>query len=62
MKIALRRKTMFGDYFITDYKSDIDYTLTAKKEKATIFDTVEDKNDIERLTNSFGFDFKKTRI
>ena len=62
MKIVLYRKMAYSNYYITDYKSNIDYTHTNAIHLATIFDTVKDKNEINYLKNTFGFDYKAKKI
>ena len=62
MKVALYRKTRYGKYYIANYKSNIEYDMISALHEATQFDTVTQKDEIDYLKNTFGFDFKVEKI
>jgi len=62
MKIVLYRKSKYTTYYITDYQSNIEYTHTSAIHLATVFDTVEQKDEIYYLKNTFGFDYKAKKV
>jgi len=62
MKVFLYRQSRYGKYYITDYKSNIDFTHTNAIHLATEFDTTTQKDEIDYLKNTFGFDYKSERV
>lgn len=62
MKVVLYRKNKYYKAYITDYKSNIEFTHTSAYHEATIFDTVTQKNEIDYLKNNFGFDYKASKF
>ena len=62
MKITLYRKNTYTTLYITDYKSNIEYTHTSAIHLATIFDTVTQKDEIDYLKNTFGFGYKAKKV
>jgi hypothetical protein len=62
MKIVLYRKNKFGIFYITDYVSNIKYTHTSAYHLATVFNTLAQKDEIDYLKNTFGFDYKASKF
>ena len=62
MKVFLYRKSRYGKYYITDYKNNIDFTHTNAIHLATAFDTTTQKDEIDYLKNTFGFDYKSEKV
>lgn len=57
-QIVLYQKNKFGKFYICDFVSNIDFTHTNAFHLATVFDKQKNKDDIEYLTKTFGFDYK----
>jgi len=62
MKIALYQKTRYGKFYVSDFKSNIEYTTTNALHLATVFDTEKNKDDIFYMTKTFGHDFKIEKV
>ena len=62
MKVFLYRQSRYGKYYITDYKSNIEYTHTNAVHLATEFDTTTQSDEIFYLKNTFGFDYKSEKV
>jgi len=62
MKIVLYNKNKFGKFYICDYKSNIEFTHTNAIHLATVFDTQTQKDEIDYLKNTFGFDYKVEKL
>ena len=62
MKVVLYQKTRYGKHYIVDYKSNIDYTHTTAYHLAHVFDTVEQRDEIDYLKNTFGFQYSASKF
>lgn len=62
MKVVLYTKNKFGKFYISDYESNIKFTHATAYHMATVFDTVSQKDDIEYLKNTFGFQYKSSKF
>jgi len=61
-QIVLYRKNKFGKFYICDFVSNIEFSNTNAFHLATVFNREKNKDDIDYLTKTFGFDYKIERF
>lgn len=62
MKVVLYQKNKFGNWYVADFVSDIEYNVSKYIENATIFDTKEQKDEIGKMQYRHDLTKKKVEV